>query len=227
GREKKPVKGHSAKICADEAIGFIKRNKGKPFFLYVPFIIPHLHIEAPAEDVAKFKGKFKETDPDKPLNATYAAMITALDREAGRVVKALDDHKLADNTLVVFTSDHGATFEAGNKGTSAFHDSNFPFRGQKRTLWEGGLRVPAAVRWPGKVPAGKKSDAVVHMTDVFPTFLAAAGVKPDEKWKVTGHNLLEVWKGKARPPEQTLFWEGRAEGYHQLAAMRGDWRVRV
>jgi arylsulfatase A len=225
GREKKPVKGHSAKIIAEQAIDFIKRNKEKPFFLYVPFIIPHLHIEAPADDVAKFKGKFKEKDSSKPLNATYAAMITALDREAGRVLKALDDHKLSDNTLVVFTSDHGATFEVGNQGTSAFHDSNFPFRGQKRTLWEGGLRVPAAVRWPGKVPAGKKSDVVVHMTDVFPTFLAAAGAKPEAAWKVTGENLLEVWKGKAKAPERTLFWEWRAEGYHQLAAMRGEHKL--
>src|SRR5262245_49815855 len=112
GRQKKAVKGYAATIFADHAIEFIKRHKDKPFFLYVPFTIPHLHIEAPADDVAKFKGKFKEAAPSKPLNATYAAMITALDREAGRVLKALDDHKLTDDTLVVFTSDHGATFEA-------------------------------------------------------------------------------------------------------------------
>lgn len=222
GRETKAVKGYAATIFADQAIDFLKRHKEKPFFLYVPFTIPHLHIEALPDDVAKFKGKFKEADPAKPLNATYAAMITALDREVGRVLKALDDLKLSDNTLVVFTSDHGATFEVGNQGTAAFHDSNYPFRGQKRTLWEGGLRVPAAVRWPGKIAAGKKSDAIVHMTDVFPTFLAAAGTKPEEKWKVTGANLLPVWQGKAKPPERTLFWEWRAEGYHQLAAMRGD-----
>jgi arylsulfatase A-like enzyme len=222
GRERKPVKGHAETIAANNAIDFLKRHKDKPFFLYVPFITPHLHIEASEEDIAPFRGKFKEKDPKKPLNATYAAMITRLDKEVGRILQALDDLKLANNTIVVFTSDHGATFEVGNMGTSAYHDSNFPFRGQKRTLWEGGIRVPAVVRWPGKIPAGKASEEIVHMTDVFTTFLAAAGKKPEPSWKVTGANMLDVWQGKAKGPTRTLFWEWRVEGYQQLAAMRGN-----
>ncbi len=221
GREKKPVKGYTATLFADQAINFLERHKGKPFFLYVPFIEPHLHIEAPAADVAEYRGKFPEKDK-APIRATYAAMIARLDREVGRILRALDDLKLAGNTLVVFTSDHGATFEVGNKGASAYHDSNFPFRGQKRTLWEGGMRVPAVVRWPGQVPAGKVSEEVIHMTDVFPTFLAAAGTKPEPGWKVTGQDMLAVLRGKAKAPERTLFWEWRVEGYYQLAAMRGD-----
>jgi arylsulfatase A-like enzyme len=227
GREKKPVKGHAETIAADNANDFMKRHRGKPFFLYVAFITPHLHIEAAEEDLAPYRGKFKEKDPTKPLNATYAAMISRLDREVGRILQALDDLKLGDNTLVVFTSDHGATFEAGNKGTSAYHDSNFPFRGQKRTLWEGGIRVPAAVRWPGQVPAGKTSEEVLHMTDVFPTFLAAAGARPEPAWKVTGADVLDVWRGKAKAPERTLYWEWRVEGYQQLAAMRGSKKLVV
>jgi arylsulfatase A-like enzyme len=154
-------------------------------------------------------------------------MITRMDKEVGRVLKALDDLRLSDNTVVVFTSDHGATFEVGNLGASAYHDSNFPFRGQKRNLWEGGIRVPAVVRWPGQVPAGKVSDEIVHMTDVFPTFLAAAGAKPDAAWKVDGADLLDVWRGKAKGPGRTLFWEWRAEGFQQLAAMRGDKKLVV
>src|SRR5262249_58764786 len=124
------------------------------------------------------RGKFKEKDDREPVRATYAAMITRLDREVGRILTALDSLKLADNTLVVFSSDHGATFEVRNRGASAYHDSNFPFRGQKRTLWEGGIRVPGVVRWPGQVPAGQVSSEIVHMTDLLPTFLAAAGAKP-------------------------------------------------
>jgi arylsulfatase A-like enzyme len=237
----------------------LKRNKEKPFFLYVPFIEPHLLIEAPDEDVKEFADKF--SDNDAPLGASamlkakvlqgsfhrylealtkdkakdtkahvrraYAAMITRMDKEIGRILKALDDLKLSENTVVVFTSDHGATFEVGNLGASAYHDSNYPMRGQKRNLWEGGIRVPAVVRWPGKIPAGKTSDDVVHMTDVFPTFLSAAGAKPEKEWKVTGADLLDTWKGKAKPPERTLFWEWRAEGYNQLAAMKGDKKLVV
>ena len=258
GRQKKPVKGYAATLFADAAIDFIKRSKDKPFFLYVPFIEPHLLIEAPEEDVKEHAAKFTEYDApvgaaellkakvlqpsfhryleqlikdgkDKKsyVRAAYAGMITRLDKEVGRILKALDEQKLSENTVVVFTSDHGATFEVGNLGASAFHDSNAPLRGQKRNLWEGGMRVPAAVRWPGKVPAGKTSAEVVHMTDVFPTLLAAAGAKPEKEWKVTGADVLDVWKGKAKSPARTLFWEWRVEGYNQLAAMRGDKKLVV
>jgi arylsulfatase A-like enzyme len=225
GREKKPVEGYANTLFTDRSIDFVKRHKDKPFFLYLPYIATHFHIQAPPEDIAEHKGKFKEKDPDKPLNATYAAMVTRMDKEIGRLLKTLDDLGLADNTLIVFSSDHGATFEAGNQGTSAYHDSNRPFRGQKRTLWEGGIRVPGVVRWPGKVPAGKESHDIVHMIDLLPTFLAAVGGEPDKAWKVDGHNLLPVWTGKEKAPERTLYWEWRAEGYHQLAAMRGDLKL--
>src|SRR5262249_3604867 len=227
GRDKKAVKGYANGMFTEHAIDFIRRHKGRPFFLYLPYIATHFHIQAPPEDVAEHKGKFKEQDGKSPINATYAAMVTRLDKEVGKVLKTLDDLKLAGDTLVVFSSDHGATFEAGNKGASAFHDSNRPFRGQKRTLWEGGIRVPGVVRWPGQVPAGKVSQEVMHMTDVFPTFLSAARARPDPAWKVTGHDMLGVWRGKEKAPDRPLFWEWRTEGYNQLAAMRGDWKLVV
>jgi arylsulfatase A-like enzyme len=226
-REKKPVEGYANILFTDHALDFLKRQKDKPFFLYLPYTISHFRIEAPDEDVAPFKGRFKEKKPDEPLNATYAAMVTRLDKEVGRVLAALDELGLSRNTLVVFTSDHGATFEAGNKGTSAYHKSNGPFRGQKRTLWEGGVRVPAAVRWPGQVPEGKTSHEVVHMTDFLPTVLAAVGAQPEAEWKVDGLNVLDVWRGKVKSPPRTLFWEWRAEGYNQLAAMRGNLKLVV
>jgi arylsulfatase A-like enzyme len=225
GREMKPVSGHASTMFTDRAIEFLRQNKDKPFFLYLPYNETHFHIEAPAEDVARYRGTFAESDPDKPLNATYAAMVTCMDRQIGRVLATLDELKLADSTIVIFTSDQGATFESGNKGTSAFHDSNRPFRGQKRTLWEGGIRVPGAVRWPGQVPAGRASREIVHMMDLLPTLLAAAGGSPDPAWKVDGADLLPVWKGQAKSPERTLFWEWRAEGHNQLAAMRGDLKL--
>jgi arylsulfatase A-like enzyme len=225
GREMKPVTGYADTLFADHGLDFIERNKDRPFFLYLAFTATHLHIEAPAEDVAEHKGKFKEKDAAKPLNAAYAAMVTRLDKEVGRLLKQLDDLKLAERTLVVFSSDQGATFEVGNQGASAFHDSNRPFRGQKRTVWEGGIRVPGVVRWPGQVPAGKASPEIVHMIDLLPTFLRAAGAEPKAEWQVDGRDLLAVWRGKERAPERTLFWEWRSEGIQQLAAMRGDFKL--
>ena len=226
GRSLKPVSGHSDDMFADHAIDFIAKNKKRPFFLYVPFINSHFNIEAPAEEVALHAGKFTEKDPTKPLNATYAAMVTRLDKNVGRVLSALDTNDLAVSTLVIFTSDHGATFEKGNLGTSNFHDSNGPFRGQKRTLWEGGIRVPAVVRWPGQVPSGKISEEVIHMTDLFPTvFSAAVEAHPEPSWNVDGRNVLEAWRGKSSIPQRTLFWEWRSEGINQLAAMNGSFKI--
>jgi arylsulfatase A-like enzyme len=226
GRKKEPVHGHADDLFTDRAVEFLERRKDTgPFFLYLPYIAVHFHIEAPEEDVDRFRGRFAEDDPSKPLNATYAAMVARLDANVGRVLGALDRLDLTRRTIVVFTSDHGATFEVNNLGTSAFHDSNAPFRGQKRTLWEGGIRVPAVVSWPGKLPAGASSDATLHMTDLFPTLLAAAGGVPDPAWNVDGANVLPTLTTGAPPPERTLFWEWRSEGNDQLAAMRGRFKM--
>jgi arylsulfatase A len=218
GRDLKDIKGdaYADSLFTDHSIDFVKRNKDHPFFLYLAFVAPHLHIQAPEADVKPFLGKFKEKD-DKNANAHYAAMIARLDKEVGRLLEMLDALGLTDDTIIIFTSDHGATFEVGNHGASAFHNSNRPFRGQKRTLWEGGIRVPALVCWPGKLPADKSSDDPVHMTDLFPTLLFAAGGKAD----VDGRNLLAVWRGEEMAPERTLFWEWRSEKHYQIAAMRG------
>lgn len=228
GRQEVPVTGYSSDILADEAIRFLQSAR-KPFFLYVPFIEPHFLIEAPDEDVNDYQGKFRENDAAQPYNARYAAMIQRLDKSIGRILKAIDaDPALASNTVVVFTSDNGATFEAGNKGTSRFHDSNAPHRGQKRSLEEGGIRVPACVRWPGRVAAGKRSAAVTSTIDILPTFLAAAGggATPDPAWKVDGINMLDVWTGKAAAPQdRTLFWEFHVENVEMNAAMRGDFKL--
>ena len=225
GREKAPARGHSESMFVDRSIDFVRRSRGRPFFLYLSLNSPHFHIEAPEEDVAPFRGKFPEKDPARPVNATYAAMIARTDREIGRLLSALDDAELVGNTLVLFTSDNGATFETRNFGASAFHDSNQPFRGGKRTLWEGGIRVPGVVRWPGRVAAGKTSDEIVHAIDVMPTLLAAAGVALDPSWKVDGTDLLAVWEGRERSPDRALFWEWQSEGHDQLAAMRGSLKL--
>ena len=225
GREMKAVEGHADDLFTERATAFLKRHKDEPFFLYVPYITSHFNIEAPEDEVALHKGKFLEKDDATPLNATYAAMVTRLDKNVGRLMEALETLGLSENTLVVFTSDHGATFEQGNLGTSSFHDSNQPFRGQKRTLWEGGLRVPAVVCWPGHAASGARSREIILMTDLFPTLLAAAGGSPDPAWKVDGLNLLPTLTKQTPLPERTLFWEWRNEGGDQIAAMRGKYKL--
>jgi arylsulfatase A len=241
GREKKPVDGYADNLFTDRAIDFVKRqhDASKPFFLYLALIAPHGWDQAPPQQATKFEGKFEGDDKpyrhksgtySKPIEhpyANYAAMVANLDAQVGRLLATLDELKLADDTLVVFTSDNGATFEPLNAGASNHFDSNAPFRGQKRTLWEGGMHMPACVRWTGHVKAGSESQTLVHNVDLLPTFCAAAGATVDPTWNVDGVNLLDVWTGKSAPPDRTLFWEWRAEGTTQWAAMKGDFKLVV
>ena len=225
GRERVDVSGYSDDLITDHALGFLNRPAPGPFFLYVAYLAPHFTVAAPADEVERHKGKLIETDPARALNATYAAMITRMDRNVGRLLEALEQRGLTRDTLIVFTSDNGATFEFGNQGTSASVDSNRPLRGQKRTLWEGGIRVPGVVSWPARIPAGQVSQGNVHLADLLPTLVAAAGGSIDPSWHVDGVNQLPAWTGQGRTPERTLFWEWRNEGADQLAALRGDYKL--
>ncbi|HEX8521320.1 MAG TPA: sulfatase-like hydrolase/transferase [Tepidisphaeraceae bacterium] len=226
GREEKPVKGYADTLFADRAIDFINRHKDQPFFCYVPFIAPHGLQEAPEDEVRSHLDKFTDSkDARSKTVATYAAQITQMDKEVGRLMKTLREAGLDENTVVVFTSDHGATFETIQKGATVVLDSNKPFRGQKRTLWEGGARVPGIVRWPGHVPAGAESHEIVHMIDLFPTFCAIAGAPIEKKWNIDGANLIDVFMGKAKGPQRTLFFEWDEDGAKQLAAMRGNLKL--
>lgn len=227
GRERTKVDGYADDLFTDRAVAFIAEDRQQPFFLYVPFTAPHFDIEAPDDELARHRGKFSEPNPDVPLNAAYAAQVTRLDRNVGRILEALAQKGLTDSTLVVFASDNGATFEMGNQGTSAFHDSNRPFRGQKRTVWEGGLRVPALAVWPGHIAAGRVEPAPVLTTDLFPTLLALAGGRPDPAWRLDGLDVSGAWTTGSAVPDRTLCFEWQSEGTDQLAALRGRHKLVV
>ncbi len=216
-RELLPSEGYVDDLFTDRAIAFVEAHRERPFFLYVPYTATHFHLDAPPEEFEAQKSRF----PDDPAAAHYAGMVVRLDKNVGRLLAAIDGQGLADETMVVFLSDHGATFESGNQGASRRLDSNRPFRGQKRTLWEGGLRVPAIVRWPGRVPAGVVSETPYHTTDLLPTLLAAAGGAVDPAWKVDGRDVLAAWKGGEPVPERSLAWEWRSEGANLRAILRG------
>ncbi len=226
-RREVSVSGYIDDMVTDRGVDFVRNNGGRPFFLYLAYVATHFHIAAPEDEVALHKGKFVEEDAEVPLKASYAAMVTRLDRNIGRLMETIKQLDRSRETLIVFTSDHGATFESGNGGTSAALDSNRPFRGQKRTLWEGGVRVPGLVWWPGRVPAGVAGKELVQLIDLLPTFVSAAGGSVDPAWHVDGTNLLDVWTGKSDAAERTLFWEWQSERADQIAAMRGQFKLVV
>src|SRR5262249_33663704 len=171
GLEKAPDGEYLTDRLGAEAVAFIDRNNDKPFFLYLAHYAPHIPLRAKADVVKKYPDK---PTPGKQSNAIYAAMLESLDDSVARIVKKLDELKLADDTIVIFTSDNGglATLEGPNTPPTI----NSPLRDGKGHVYEGGIRVPLIVRWPGKVKAGKSSVPVISH-DLYPTLLAACGVE--------------------------------------------------
>ncbi|HLW67137.1 MAG TPA: sulfatase [Gemmataceae bacterium] len=198
-----------------QALKFLEQNKDKPFFLYLAHNNPHVPLAAKPELVAKYKDSF---------NPVYAAMVETLDDSVGMVLKRLDELKLADNTIVVFTSDNGGLHVLEGPNTPA--TLNTLFRAGKGFLYEGGLRVPLIVRWPGKVAAGKVEDEQVINSDWVPTFLEMCGLKiPEGMDGVSIARLLQGEKLPARP----LFWHSphyMNQGSRPGGAIRiGDWKL--
>ena len=182
---------------ADEACTFIESAKDKPFFLYLAFNAPHIpHFEAPPEYLAKTK-HIKDT-----RRASYAAVLMALDDAVGQVLKSIRNTGIEENTMIVFLSDNGGAIleESGRNWAN-----NTPLRGGKAELWEGGIRVPFFVSWPGKVTAGQVINVPIISLDLFPTFATLAGA--DVSGGCDGLNLAELLFGKANSlPARNLFW---------------------
>ncbi len=175
-------------------------NRAKPFFLYLPFYSVHTPLQARKDLTAKYTAKKPETHHK---NAKYAAMIEAMDLAVGQVLDRLDALDLTKNTLVVFTSDNGPYGNASNAK---------PLRGSKGMFYEGGIREPFLVRWPGHVKAGSRCATAIHQVDLFPTFAALAGAKPPAL--LDGVDLNPLFTGKSIPP-RPLFWHFPAylQGY--------------
>ena len=194
--------GYSTNLIADEAIRQItKRDPQKPFFIQVAFNAPHVPQSAPEELVATYK--------NLGTQATGAAVIDAMDAAIGRILTALDQQKLTNDTLVIFFSDNGASRNLGSNGS---------FRAGKGTLYEGGIHTVCALRWPGQIPAGTPSREPVAVQDLFPTLVAAAGVKSEAK--LDGVNLwpaLHAGLVEAREPF--------AIATEDIALVDGDWKL--
>jgi arylsulfatase A-like enzyme/lysophospholipase L1-like esterase len=179
---------------ADEAVDFIRRNRDRPFFLY----LAHYAVHTPLQAKADLTARYAEDPKTAPANPTYAAMVHSVDAAMGRVLGALDEAAIAERTLVIFTSDNG-----GLLGPT----SNAPLRSGKGHPYEGGIRVPFLVRWPAAVAAGRVSPAPVTSVDVFATVLAAVGAPPPRDRVLDSVSLLpHLRAGEAAPPARPLFW---------------------
>ena len=210
-------------LLRDEAVRFVTANTGKPFFLYWAPVQPHSNNERQRAD-----GRGLEVPTDEPYTREpwpqaerdKAASITRLDADVGHFLGKLDDLGLRDNTLVLFASDNGPHKEAGNN--PAFFASSGPFQGIKRSLHDGGIRVPGIVRWPGKATAGKVSDHACAFWDVLPTLCEAAGVAPPATDGISFVPAL----GECcyQKPHDFLYWEFH-EGGSQQAVRHGDWKA--
>ena len=218
---------------ATEMLDFIDRHHEEPFFLYVPFTIPHAEIDAPADAFAPYLNEqgesiFPETPfpgahygPQPMPHAAYAAMVSRMDRDVGRILDRLQQYGIDDNTIVLFTSDNGPSVEGGSD--PEFFRSGGPFRGLKRDLYEGGIRAPMIAWAPGRIPAGRVSDFPWAMWDILPTFaeLAGAGVPAE----VDGLSMTALLTAAAAPPEhEYLYWEFYERGSAQAARFE-SWKA--
>jgi arylsulfatase A-like enzyme len=250
-----PIPGHSKRVdevrgedyigekyapylMVEEATKFIDQHKAQPFFLYVACIEPHVAMHPPQAAVDRFP---KEWDtqphhgesgylPHPRPRAGYAGMISDLDNHVGKVLAALDKAGIADNTLVVFSSDNGTThasapgnpFHVGGVDAAFFNSTN-GLKGYKGSVYEGGIRVPTIVRYSGKIKAGTTSDAPGYFADWFPTLAAATGIKTPAA--LDGENLLPILQGGETPQERKpLVWVFPEYG-GQVAVRMGNLKV--
>jgi len=225
-------------IIHQKALEFIEKNRDKPFFLFYPTTIPHAELFAKEGYMEKFRGKF---EPEKSFtgvddgptfklgpygsqpeaHAAYAAMVTELDDYTGEILSKLSELNLENNTIVIFASDNGPHQEAG--ADPDFFDSNGPLRGYKRDMYEGGIRTPMLVKWPGKIKPGSTSDHISAFWDIMPTLAEITGYKTPEG--SDGISFLPSLLGKkGQKKHDFLFWEFHEQG-GKIAVRMDNWKA--
>ncbi len=215
-------------LMEKDALRFIRRNRKKPFFLYLATPVPHVAVQAPEDSLDEYRGKWDDPPydgskgylPHPAPRAGYAAMVTRMDRTVGRITALLKELGLDNDTIVFFTSDNGPTFCGG--ADSAFFESAGPFRGLKCSLYEGGIRVPMIVRWPGRVEPGTTSDHVSAFQDFMPTLAGISGSQTPSD--MDGISLLPTLLGRGEQKKHDyLYWEYRSRRCQ--AVRMGDWKA--
>jgi arylsulfatase A-like enzyme len=201
--------GYLTDLLTQKSIDVIKQKHTKPFFLSINFTAPHWPWQGPSDKAYPDSINFAEGGSP----AVYAAMMKSLDDGIGKIMQALDDAQLTKQTIVIFTNDNGGEKYSDNGGLSK----------SKMTLWEGGIRVPAFVRWPGKIKAGVTSQQVAVTMDWTATILEAAGAKADTKFPLDGINLMPILTGKEKDIDRTLYWR-TFQRIKQKAIREGKWK---
>ena len=210
------VQGYLTDLITERSVRFIEQNRGRPFFIDVAYNVAHWPYQPPdspsvARDNARHLGPF---DDSTSTRADYVAMLERADQGIGRILETLDRAGLRQNTIVIFTNDNGGEWLSRN--TPLFH--------HKGTVWEGGIRVPAILRWPGRIPAGRVSSQVGITMDLTASILAATGTTVPPEARLEGINLLPVLEGRGPDIERTLFW--RVTGTPSQQAVRsGEWKL--
>jgi arylsulfatase len=224
---------YSSELMQKELIQFIKDHKDEPFFMYYANPVPHVPLQAPKRWVDYYVKKFGDEEPysgDKGYfphrypHAAYAAMVSYFDEQVGEIVNTLKELGLFENTIILFSSDNGPTFNGGTD--SPWFDSARPFKSEqgwgKANLREGGIRIPMIAHWPGKIKPGTQTDHLSAHYDVLPTLCELAQVVPPEN--IDGISFLPTLLGKEQQKKHTfLYWEYPASGGQQAVRM-GDWK---
>jgi arylsulfatase A-like enzyme len=193
------------------AVEFIEQHKEQPWFLYLPFNAQHAPLQAPE----KYLERFPNIKDEK--RRTFAAMMSAMDDAVGKVLEAVRRAGQEEHTLIFFLSDNGGP-------TAQTTSSNLPLNGFKATTWEGGVRVPFAMQWKGRIPAGQTYTHPIIQLDILPTVMAAVGGKVEPDWQLDGANLLPFITGESKDkPHETLYWRFG----EQWAIRHGDFKLLV
>ena len=225
----------STTMITDEAVAFIERHQAEPFYLNVWYMLPHAVLNPTDEQIAPFA--LMMPGPNAPnergANAIYAAAIEDIDTNVGRIMDMLDDLGLSENTVLIFASDNGPEVSRQRTASHSAAGIAGPFRGNKRSLYEGGIRTPLIVRWLGHTPARVvDDDAIIHAVDLFPTILDITGVAHPLGFTPDGESVKDILLGSTRTRTTPLFWEWRfensdkAHGHSPRLAMRlRDWKL--
>jgi arylsulfatase A-like enzyme len=214
---------------------FLRDNKDRPFFLYYPTTVPHLALQVPEseESLAEYPRLFPDDEPylggqgylpHRTPRAAYAAMVTRLDREIGKLLALVDEFGLREKTIVIFSSDNGPLWDRFGGTDSAFFASAGGLRGTKGGYYEAGFRVPQLVRWTGRIPAGTVSARVTGFEDWLPTLLELAGAKSDTPAGIDGISFAPTLLGQTQPERPFLYREAQGTGGQQCVRV-GDWKA--
>jgi arylsulfatase A-like enzyme len=211
--------GYTTDLVTERAARFIDEHKNEPFFLDVAYTAPHWPYQVPGSPSVAPNNAVHVLPHDRETStrSDYVAMVEHLDRQIGELLAVIERAGIADDTIVIFTNDNGGEWLS----------SSAPFFGRKWTVFEGGIRVPAIVRWPGRIPAGRVSDQVGITMDLTASILAITGAALPADARLEGMNLLPVWEGRAPELERTLFWRAGSGPSKQTAVRRGDWKLIV